>query len=93
MAHSDRSDESSIAFSVPTVPTDGETALRTADADADAATEPKDNLPSQGHDCGDTNLPKKKKSISFKLAFAALALCLLVFQIDGTCLSIALPVS
>ncbi|KAK2608507.1 hypothetical protein QQS21_002969 [Conoideocrella luteorostrata] len=32
-----------------------------------------------------------KKSLSFKLAFAGLALTLLVFQVDATCLSIALP--
>lgn len=34
-----------------------------------------------------------KKSLSFKLAFTGLALPLLVFQVDATCLSIALPVS
>ncbi|KAG8158439.1 hypothetical protein KVR01_011561 [Diaporthe batatas] len=32
-----------------------------------------------------------KKSLSFKLAFMGLALTLLVFQVDATCLSIALP--
>lgn len=85
MDHSDKNDVSRIASSAPTVPTEDETALQTADADA--VIESKDNLPSRHH------LPKKKKSLSFKLAFAALALCLLVFQIDGTCLSIALPVS
>lgn len=34
-----------------------------------------------------------KKSLSFKLAFAGLAASLFVFQLDATCLGIALPVS
>lgn len=36
---------------------------------------------------------KKPKSLSFKLAFIGLAATLFVFQLDATCLSIALPVS
>lgn len=36
---------------------------------------------------------KKPKSLSFKLAFIGLAANLFVFQLDATCLSIALPVS
>ncbi|KAJ5451851.1 hypothetical protein N7445_000034 [Penicillium cf. griseofulvum] len=36
---------------------------------------------------------KKPKSLSFKLAFIGLAASLFVFQLDATCLSIALPVS
>lgn len=36
---------------------------------------------------------KKPKSLSFKLAFTGLAASLFVFQLDATCLSIALPVS
>lgn len=34
-----------------------------------------------------------KKSLSFKLAFVGLAAILFVFQLDATCLGIALPVS
>ena len=43
----------------------------------------------------DVNLtePKPKKSLSFKLAFIGLAASLFVFQVDATCLGIALPVS
>lgn len=37
--------------------------------------------------------PAPKKPLSFWLAFAGLALVLFVFQLDATCLSIALPVS
>lgn len=37
--------------------------------------------------------PKTKKSPSFKLAFIGLAASLFVFQVDATCLGIALPVS
>lgn len=37
--------------------------------------------------------PKTKKSLSFKLAFIGLAASLFVFQVDATCLGIALPVS
>lgn len=37
--------------------------------------------------------PKAKKSLSFKLAFIGLAASLFVFQVDATCLGIALPVS
>lgn len=40
----------------------------------------------------DTRKPPKK-SLSFNLAFMGLALTLLVFQLDATCLGIALPVS
>lgn len=36
---------------------------------------------------------KKPKSLSFKLAFIGLAATLFVFQLDATCLGIALPVS
>ncbi|GAM41010.1 hypothetical protein TCE0_041f13801 [Talaromyces pinophilus] len=35
--------------------------------------------------------PKTKKSLSFKLAFIGLAASLFVFQVDATCLGIALP--
>ncbi|KUL88351.1 hypothetical protein ZTR_04983 [Talaromyces verruculosus] len=35
--------------------------------------------------------PKTKKSLSFKLAFTGLATSLFVFQVDATCLGIALP--
>lgn len=41
----------------------------------------------------DTTEPKTKKSLSFKLAFIGLATSLFVFQVDATCLGIALPVS
>lgn len=37
--------------------------------------------------------PTTKKSLSFKLAFIGLAASLFVFQLDATCLGIALPVS
>lgn len=37
--------------------------------------------------------PTPKKSLSFKLAFVGLAAILFVFQLDATCLGIALPVS
>lgn len=36
---------------------------------------------------------RTKKSSSFKLAFAGIAASLFVFQLDATCLGIALPVS
>ncbi|OHW94694.1 MFS transporter [Colletotrichum incanum] len=39
----------------------------------------------------ETNTSSTPKSLSFKLAFMGLALVLLVFQVDATCLSIALP--
>ena len=35
---------------------------------------------------------KQRKPLSFHLAFVGLSLLLLVFQMDATCLSIALPV-
>lgn len=41
----------------------------------------------------DSTKPKAKKSLSFKLAFIGLAASLFVFQVDATCLGIALPVS
>lgn len=41
----------------------------------------------------DSTEPKTKKSLSFKLAFIGLAASLFVFQVDATCLGIALPVS
>lgn len=41
----------------------------------------------------DSTEPKTKKSLSFKLAFIGLATSLFVFQVDATCLGIALPVS
>jgi hypothetical protein len=37
--------------------------------------------------------PPTKNSLSFKLAFIGLAASLLIFQLDATYLSIALPVS
>lgn len=43
-------------------------------------------------DLNDTG-PTKEKSLSFKLAFIGLASSLFVFQLDATCLGIALPVS
>jgi hypothetical protein len=43
---------------------------------------------------GKNSTPRpEKKSLPFKLAFSGLALILVVFQLDATCLSIALPVS
>ncbi|RAO72274.1 uncharacterized protein BHQ10_008286 [Talaromyces amestolkiae] len=39
----------------------------------------------------DPTEPKTKKSLSFKLAFIGLATSLFVFQVDATCLGIALP--
>lgn len=41
----------------------------------------------------DPTKPTPKKSLSFKLAFIGLAASLFVFQVDATCLGIALPVS
>jgi hypothetical protein len=41
----------------------------------------------------DPTKPTTKKSLSFKLAFIGLAASLFVFQVDATCLGIALPVS
>jgi hypothetical protein len=37
--------------------------------------------------------PKAKKSLAFKLALTGLAASVFVFQVDVTCLGIALPVS
>lgn len=48
--------------------------------------------PEEQLDVGSTE-PKTKKSLSFKLAFIGLAASLFVFQVDATCLGIALPVS
>ena len=56
-------------------------------------TEPQEQLRFQEHNGEDTTQPTRKKSLSFKLAFSGLALVLLVFQVDATCLGIALPVS
>jgi hypothetical protein len=60
---------------------------------AEASKVPQEQLQLREHSRDDTAEPPRKKSLSFKLAFAGLALLLLVFQVDATCLSIALPVS
>ncbi|KAL0944850.1 MFS transporter [Colletotrichum truncatum] len=52
---------------------------------------PQQQLLFQVQDEEDTTQSRPKKSLSFKLAFSGLALTLLVFQMDATCLSIALP--
>lgn len=49
-------------------------------------------LPPGQNAAGDTER-KLKKSLSFKLAFIGIAASLFVFQLDATCLGIALPVS
>jgi hypothetical protein len=59
----------------------------------DAVSRPQEQLRLQRHDGEDMIESTRKKTMSFKLAFSGLALILLVFQIDVTCLSIALPVS
>jgi hypothetical protein len=60
---------------------------------AEGPTKPQEQLQLHDHHGDDAAEPPRKKSLSFKLAFAGLALLLLVFQVDATCLSIALPVS
>jgi hypothetical protein len=59
----------------------------------EGSTKPQEQLQLQDHHGDNAAEPPRKKSLSFKLAFAGLALLLLVFQVDATCLSIALPVS
>lgn len=53
---------------------------------------PLEHTTSQRGISNDNALPKGK-SLSFKLAFIGLAASLFVFQLDATCLGIALPVS
>ncbi|KAF9878810.1 Major facilitator superfamily domain, general substrate transporter [Colletotrichum karsti] len=48
-------------------------------------------LPLTEQDPEHKTTPYPRKSLSFKLAFSGLALVLFVFQLDATCLSIALP--
>lgn len=50
-------------------------------------------LLSTGQNAAGGTEPKIKKSLSFKLAFIGIAASLFVFQLDATCLGIALPVS
>ncbi|RMZ82889.1 hypothetical protein DV737_g1952, partial [Chaetothyriales sp. CBS 132003] len=57
----------------------------------DTTTGPQEQLPIQEQDGADRTTSRPRKSLSFKLAFSGLALTLLVFQIDATCLGIALP--
>lgn len=47
----------------------------------------------QERDGVENKAPTPKKSLSFKLVFVGLAASLFVFQVDATCLGIALPVS
>ena len=56
-------------------------------------TKPQQQIICREQDKEDATLSPRKKSLSFKLTFSGLALVLLVFQLDATCLSIALPVS
>jgi hypothetical protein len=50
-------------------------------------------LLSPEQDGAGSNKTRTKKSSSFKLAFIGIAASLFVFQLDATCLGIALPVS
>jgi hypothetical protein len=56
----------------------------------EGSSKPQEQLQLQDHHGDNATEPPRKKSLSFKLAFAGLALLLLVFQVDATCLSIAL---
>lgn len=48
---------------------------------------------SQEREGVDNTISMPKKPVSFKLAFVGLAASLFVFQVDATCLGVALPVS
>jgi hypothetical protein len=58
----------------------------------EAITELQDELHLEEHNGENLAHSTRKKSRSFQLSFSGLALILLVFQMDATCLSIALPV-
>ncbi|KAJ5415184.1 Major facilitator superfamily domain general substrate transporter [Penicillium sp. CMV-2018d] len=59
--------------------------------DVEISTATKELHTSQERDGVENTPPTPKKSLSFKLAFAGLAASLFVFQVDATCLGIALP--
>lgn len=61
--------------------------------DVEISTATKELHTSQERNGVENTPPAPKKSLSFKLAFAGLAASLFVFQVDATCLGIALPVS
>lgn len=62
-------------------------------ADTEVITTIEQNRPASGQNTAGGTEPKVKKSLSFKLAFIGIAASLFVFQLDATCLGIALPVS
>lgn len=62
-------------------------------ADVEIATKTEEQHPPEERNGGGNSEPRSKKSLSFKLAFVGLAASLFVFQVDATCLGIALPVS
>ncbi|CAI7661491.1 unnamed protein product [Penicillium viridicatum] len=59
--------------------------------DVEISTATKELPTSQEGDGVENTAPPPKRSLSFKLAFAGLAASLFVFQVDATCLGIALP--
>lgn len=61
--------------------------------DVEISTATKEIPTPEERDGVENTAPTPKKSLSFKLAFAGLAASLFVFQVDATCLGIALPVS
>ncbi|KAJ5962522.1 Major facilitator superfamily domain general substrate transporter [Penicillium viridicatum] len=59
--------------------------------DVEISTATKELPTPEERDGVENTAPTPKKSLSFKLAFAGLAASLFVFQVDATCLGIALP--
>ncbi|KAJ2899835.1 MFS transporter [Zalerion maritima] len=59
--------------------------------DVEIVTETGERHCAKGRDGVDSTGPTPQKSLSFKLAFVGLAASLFVFQLDATCLGIALP--
>ncbi|KAJ4360658.1 uncharacterized protein N0V89_001224 [Didymosphaeria variabile] len=89
MSHSATENGSSIALA--TTAGRGNRELLQQPGKPGIVTELQEELRIQEHNGEDLTQPTRKKSLSFKLSFSGLALILLVFQMDATCLSIALP--
>lgn len=74
---------------------------KTPDIERDSEKLSEEQIPTETRDDSATREPEEvvgskpaqKKSLSFKLALIGLAASLFVYQIDATCLGIALPVS
>ncbi|KAL9479519.1 hypothetical protein ACSS6W_004305 [Trichoderma asperelloides] len=85
------STDPSADISATTSPVEAKLQQSIEKANAEVVTEIEQELLSSEQNAAGGTEPKIKKSLSFKLAFIGIAASLFVFQLDATCLGIALP--